>query len=61
MTCYHPDNEAVTLAAQWLADQNPAPRPIIPELRKRFNISALEACEASAMARRFQIYRSAHA
>lgn len=58
MTCYHPDNESVTLAAQWLADQAQPPRPIIPALRQRFDLTALEA---AAMAQRFKVYRSAHA
>ncbi|MEY9168253.1 hypothetical protein ABIE78_006372 [Sinorhizobium fredii] len=57
MTCYHPDNESVTLAAQWLADQAQPPRPIIPALRERFNLSALEATEAAAMSDRFRMLR----
>ncbi|MEY9780341.1 hypothetical protein [Sinorhizobium fredii] len=60
MTCYHPDNEAVEQAAMWLADQTQPPRPIVPTLRERFNLSALEATEAAAMAQRFKMYRRAH-
>ncbi|AWI58996.1 hypothetical protein [Sinorhizobium fredii] len=59
MTCNHPDNPAVTSAAKWLADQNPRPKPIIPELRKRFDISALEACEAAALAEKYRMLRRA--
>lgn len=59
MTCNNPDNEAVTLAAQWLADQANPPRPIIPALRERFNLSALEATEAAALSERFRICRRA--
>jgi hypothetical protein len=56
----HQHSEAVVLAAQWLADQNPPPDPVVPTLRARFDLSALEACEAAAMAQRFRIVRRAH-
>ncbi|MBX5175311.1 hypothetical protein HJB77_03240 [Rhizobium lentis] len=56
----HEHSESVVEAAQWLAEQNPAPQPIIPELRRRFDLSALEATEACAMAQRFRTYRVAH-
>ncbi|WP_105438483.1 hypothetical protein [Neorhizobium sp. T25_13] len=56
----HEHSEAVVSAAQWLADERHPPQPIIPELRRRFGLSALEACEASAMAQRFRTYRKAH-
>lgn len=46
----HEHNEAVTIAAQWLASEQTPPRPIIPTLRQRFGLSALEATEAAAMA-----------
>ena len=55
----HEHSEAVVLAAQWLADQDDPPRPIIPELRRRFPLGAHEACEAAAMARRFRVARKA--
>lgn len=54
-------SEAVVQAAMWLADEHTPPHPIIPELRKRFSLTALEATEAAAMANRFRTYRSAHA
>ncbi|WP_412063752.1 hypothetical protein [Rhizobium sp. SYY.PMSO] len=56
----HEHNESVTLAAQWLADQREAPARAVPELRQRFGLSAVEACEAIATANRFRIYRRAH-
>lgn len=59
MSCPTPDNETVMQAAQWLADQANPPRPIIPALRQRFNLTALEATEAAAMAGRFRILRRA--
>ncbi|MEY9629044.1 hypothetical protein [Sinorhizobium fredii] len=55
----HEHNALVEQAAQWLADQANPPRPIIPALRQRFNLSALEATEAAAMSDRFRICRKA--
>lgn len=46
----HEHSESVTVGAMWLADQNPAPQPIVPALRSRFGLSALEACVASRRA-----------
>ncbi len=60
MTCHNPDNESVALAAQWLASQNPPPKPVIPALKNRFGLTAVEACEAAAMADRFRMYRGTH-
>ncbi|TBD04223.1 hypothetical protein ELH21_07330 [Rhizobium leguminosarum] len=56
----HQHSEAVVQAAQWLAEQNPAPQPIIPHIRERFGLSALEACEAAALSTKFRILRKAH-
>jgi hypothetical protein len=56
----HQHSEAVVQAAQWLADQNPAPQPIVPTLRSRFGLSALEACEAAALSHRYRVFRKAH-
>lgn len=56
----HEHSEAVVEAAMWLADQNPAPQPIIPTLRGRFGLSALQACEAAALSHRYRIVRRAH-
>ena len=33
-------------AAAWLAEQWPLPRPIVPELRRRFGLSSLEVVVA---------------
>ncbi len=50
----HEHSAIVEQAAMWLADQNPTPKPIIPALRQRFNLSSLEAIEAAAMAEKFR-------
>ncbi|AWI58621.1 hypothetical protein [Sinorhizobium fredii] len=55
----HEHNALVETAAMWLADQNPRPKPIIPVLRQRFNLSALEAIEAAGMSERFRMCRRA--
>ncbi|MCV3738358.1 hypothetical protein OCK02_19310 [Rhizobium sp. TRM96647] len=54
-------SEAVLAAAQWLAEQVPPPRLAVPALKERFSLSALQACEAIAMADRFRVLRKAHA
>ncbi|MBB3913871.1 hypothetical protein [Rhizobium fabae] len=56
----HQHSESVVQAAQWLAEQNPAPQPIIPHIRQRFGLSALEACEAAALSNRYRVLRKAH-
>lgn len=56
----HEQNEAVQVAAQWLAEQIPPPRLAVPLLKERFGLTALEACEAIATADRFRTYRRAH-
>ncbi|GAJ96176.1 hypothetical protein EXN67_09385 [Rhizobium rhizogenes] len=56
----HQHSEAVVEAAQWLADQNPVPQPVIPSLRNHFGLSALEACEAAALATKYRVFRKAH-
>lgn len=57
----HQHSEAVIQAAQWLADEPQPPQPAIPYLRQRFGLSALEACEACALAAQFRINRKAFA
>lgn len=57
----HENSATVELAAMWLADQNPQPRPAVPALRARFDLTPTEACEAIALARRFRINRGAFA
>ena len=56
----HEHSEAVVQAAMWLAELNPPPTPIIPAIRERFGISALEACEAAALSNRYKVWRKAH-
>jgi hypothetical protein len=56
----HERNETVVQAAQWLADRNPAPTPIISLLRERFGLSALEATEACALSNKYRVWRKAH-
>jgi hypothetical protein len=56
----HEHTEAVILAAQWLAEQNPAPATTIPTLRSRFDLTAMEATEACALAKRYRTFRKAH-
>lgn len=52
--------ETVIQAAQWLADQNPAPTSVISSLRERFGLSALEATEACALSNKYRVWRKAH-
>ncbi|CDZ60457.1 Hypothetical protein NGAL_HAMBI2605_10270 [Neorhizobium galegae bv. orientalis] len=56
----HEHSAAVEQAAIWLAEEHSPPAPLIPELRRRFDLSALEATEACAMAQRFRMLRRAH-
>lgn len=56
----HEHSDAVIHAAQWLAEQNCSPTPIIPNLRERFGLSALEACEAAALSNKYKVLRRAH-
>ncbi|PDT24451.1 hypothetical protein [Rhizobium hidalgonense] len=56
----HEHSEIVVLAAQWYSEQKQPPQPVVPELRKRFPLSAREACEALALANRYRILRRAH-
>lgn len=55
----HEHSESVVEAAMWFSELREPPAGAVPTLRERFGLSALEACEALAMARRFQINRRA--
>lgn len=55
----HEHSAQVEQAAQWLADQANPPRPIVPALKSRFGLSAIECCEAAALAERFRMLRRA--
>ncbi|MDI7865058.1 hypothetical protein MRS76_24380 [Rhizobiaceae bacterium n13] len=56
----HSHSEAVIVAAQWLADQAQSPSPIVPALRQRFGLSAVEATETVALAAKYRIFRKVH-
>lgn len=55
----HEHSEAVEQAAQWLADEQHPPPSIIPTLRSRFGLSAIEATEACALAQQYRTCRKA--
>lgn len=46
----HEHSAAVEEAALWFAAQANPPRPAVPALRSRFNLTPLQACEAISMA-----------
>lgn len=46
-----PRAEIIRRAARWLADQPAPPAHVVPTLRERFGLNALQACEAIALAR----------
>ena len=56
----HSHSAAVEQAAIWLADLREPPHPVVPALKERFGLSAVEACEAIAWAERMRVYRKAH-
>lgn len=53
-------SDPIEAAAMWLADQTEPPRPIIPALKARFGLSALQATKAASLAEKFRVYRKAH-
>ena len=55
----HEHSAAVENAAMWLSEQNPAPHPVVPILRSRFELTAVQACEACAIANQFRTNRKA--
>ena len=56
-----PPTPIVREAAMWLADQSTPPAPLVPVLRDRFKLTAVEACQASELAGRFRTLRRAFA
>lgn len=38
--------DRIAAAAQWLVDTAERPKPLVPELQRRFDLSAKEACAA---------------
>ncbi len=53
-------NPKVTVAAQWLADQQEPPPQAFPTLKERFGLSALEACDACELAHDFRLNRKVY-
>jgi hypothetical protein len=56
----HEHSAAVESAAQWLAELREPPHPIVPALKERFGLTAVESCKAIAWAERMRVYRRAH-
>jgi hypothetical protein len=42
----HEHTAAIDEAAAWLASEDHPPSPIVPALRRRFGLSAVDACTA---------------
>lgn len=51
------DHESVEQAAMWLSEQLPTPHPVLPVIRERFGLTALQGCEALALAQKFRTNR----
>ncbi|WP_369986503.1 hypothetical protein [Sinorhizobium fredii] len=49
-------DEKVRAAARWLSEQNPVPPHVVNVIKTKFDLKALQACEACKLA---QDYRSA--
>ncbi|MFP5078484.1 hypothetical protein ACLE20_14345 [Rhizobium sp. YIM 134829] len=41
-------------AAKWLAAQEEPPARVVPTIRERFHLNAIEACDACALARHYR-------
>lgn len=52
--------DRVKRAAMWLAEQINPPRPIVPHLRREFDLCSLEASAACVLAQKYRIARVAH-
>ncbi len=57
----HAASGQVEIAADWLSRQIENPGPVVPVLKERFGLSAVEACEAIALARRPPVRRKSDA
>lgn len=53
-----PADVTVKAAAQWIADNEPRP-DIIPEIKRRFQLTSLQASEACGLAQKFRVLRRA--
>jgi hypothetical protein len=45
-----PSNHKVGAAATWLSEQNPVPQHVVNFIKTKFELSALQACEACRLA-----------
>jgi hypothetical protein len=59
MTSVSNHEQNVIAAALWLADQKEPPAMVVPTIRKRFSLSAKEACDACALAQKYRTLRRA--
>lgn len=48
------DDEKVRAAARWLSNQNPVPPHVVNVLKTKFDLKALQACEACKLASDFR-------
>ncbi|MEY9100506.1 hypothetical protein ABIA24_003415 [Sinorhizobium fredii] len=46
--------EKVRAAARWLSEQNPVPAHVVNVLKTKFDLKALQACEACKLAQDFR-------
>lgn len=53
MSTLSPSSGVIT-AALWLASQKEPPGRVVPALRERFNLTAMEACQACALAPKYR-------
>ena len=53
--------DSITRAAAWLADQSTPPVPLVPELQRRFDLTAKDACEVCALAGKMRMLRQVFA
>lgn len=48
-------DDKVRAAAVWLSEQNPVPPHVINLIKTKFELSALQACEACRVAQEFRV------
>lgn len=48
------DDEKVRAAARWLSDQNSVPPHVVHVLKTKFDLKALQACEACKLAHEYR-------
>ncbi|WP_085043802.1 hypothetical protein [Ensifer aridi] len=47
-------DQKVRAAARWLSEQNPVPPHVVNVIKTKFELSALQACEACKLAQDFR-------